>query len=155
NRLPLPRGEGGGEGERSSQFAKPEQLLATRLERVELDYRGFAYEGAAMGLGILDRVTPWRRNRVENFLRGAGEAHTYMVHVALGWVMARMPWGFAKKLRTLDPVLRWLVIDGYGFHEGFFHWPKYIDGAFRPSFSSIGGEGRREEAYAARVFDQG
>src|SRR5439155_21650914 len=110
-----------------------EPALAARLGEIDLDHRGFAYEGAAMGLGILDCVTPWRRNRVRNFLNGAGEPHSYMVHVGLGWVAARLPRFLCRHLLdhasrithhgALDPVLRWLVIDGYGFHEGFFHWP--------------------------------
>ena len=123
-----------------------EEVLVPRLEQIDLDYRGFAYEGAAMGLGILDRVTPWRRNRIRKFLNGAGDAHTYMVHVALGWVAARLPGSIEKVLEPFDPVLRWLVIDGYGFHEGFFHWPKYIAGGSAPA---------RLQGYARRVFDQG
>jgi hypothetical protein len=51
-----------------------------------------------------------------------------------------------KVLAPLDPLLRWLVLDGYGFHEGFFHWPKYLNG--QPIPKHITG-------YAARVFDQG
>src|SRR5262245_52132582 len=89
-----------------------EDVLVPRLEQIEPQFRGFAYEGAAMGLGILDRVTPWRRDRVQNFLKGAGRAHTYMVHVALGWVAARFPGDLDKTLEPLDPLLRWLVLDG-------------------------------------------
>lgn len=35
--------------------------LATRLNAAEADLRGFAFEGAAMGLALLDFLTPWRR----------------------------------------------------------------------------------------------
>jgi hypothetical protein len=121
-------------------------VLVPQLERLEPALRGFAYEGAAMGLGILDRVTPWRRDRVQTFLNGAGKPHAYMVHVALGWVAARMRRPLEKVLAPLDPLLRWLVLDGYGFHEGFFHWPKYLNGQAIPT-GIVG--------HAARVFDQG
>jgi hypothetical protein len=47
-----------------------------------------------------------------------------MLHVGAGWAYARLPWtrhrierAFAK---SDDPVLRWLAIDGYGFHQGYF-----------------------------------
>ena len=138
-----------------------EAILVKRLAQIDHDYCGFAYEGAAMGLGLLDRLTPWNRNRVENFLKGPGEPHTYMVHVALGWVVARLPRPLSNHLldqfsphhasrithqTPLDPLLRWLILDGYGFHEGFFHWPKYIEGAPAPA---------RLHGYARRVFDQG
>jgi hypothetical protein len=123
-----------------------EESLLLRLEGVDADFRGFAYEGAAMGLGLLDRLTPWRRDRVRHFLRGEGGAHTYMVHVALGWVVARLPGRIEPRLDPLDPLLRWLVLDGYGFHEGFFHWPKYIRDGACP---------RRVSGYGRRAFDQG
>jgi enediyne biosynthesis protein E3 len=61
----------------------PEQLAAP-LEQADPDLRGFTYEGAAMGLALLDWLTPWRRDRLATFLRGAGEAHAYMVHVGIG-----------------------------------------------------------------------
>ena len=34
--------------------------LAERLEGVPREMAGFAYEGAAMGLAVLDTVMPWR-----------------------------------------------------------------------------------------------
>jgi hypothetical protein len=46
----------------------------------------------------------------------------------------------------LDPLLVWLAYDGWGFHEGFFHWQKYLAGAPAP---------RQVSGYATRAFDQG
>jgi enediyne biosynthesis protein E3 len=43
-------------------------------------------------------------------------------------------------------LLRWLLVDGYGFHEGFFHHPRYLAGQLPPA---------RLRGYARRVFDQG
>jgi hypothetical protein len=37
-------------------------------------------------------------------------------------------------------------VDGWGFHEGFFHWPKYINGAPAP---------KKLSGYERRAFDQG
>ena len=122
------------------------EVIAARLDRIDSNFRGFAFEGAAMGLGLLDRLTPWRRDRVRNFLNGAGDAHAYMAHVGLGWVAARLPGRIKKQMEPLDPLLRWLVLDGYGFHVGFFHWPKYLHDGPRP---------KRVTGYAERVFDQG
>jgi len=120
--------------------------VAARLNSVALELRGFAYEGAAMGLALLDTLTPWRPNRVTQFLQGAGDAHAYMVHVGVGWVWARFPFGFRRSLRRLDPLLSWLAFDGWGFHEGFFHWRKYAAGHPPP---------RRLRGYERRAFDQG
>lgn len=120
--------------------------LKSKLTAVELERRGFAFEGAAMGLALLDFLTPWRRDRTGKFLRGAGDAHAYMIHVGVGWVWARAPFGFRRAQKKLDPLLGWLAFDGWGFHEGFFHWPKYIAGQPAP---------KKLSGYERRVFDQG
>ncbi len=99
-----------------------------------------------MGLGLLDHLTPWNRRRVPAFLSGAGQAHAYMVHVGVGWVLARVPGNVNRFIARLDPLLRWLAVDGYGFHEGFFHWQRYLGGQSPP---------RRVTGYARRAFDQG
>lgn len=120
--------------------------LFARLDTVALEWRGFAYEGAAMALALQDFLTPWNRWRVDSFLRGPGDAHAYMIHVGAGWALARLPGSVEKFMSRFDPLLRWLLLDGYGFHEAFFHFPKYLAGAGHP---------RRVQGYAARAFDQG
>jgi len=123
--------------------------LAARLDAVDAEFRGFAFEGAGMGLALLDFLTPWRAGQLRAFLAGAGEPHTYMVHVGIGWAIARLPWLRARldrPLARLDPLLRWLAADGYGFHEGYFHWRRSLKSQTRP---------RRLTGYAARAFDQG
>jgi enediyne biosynthesis protein E3 len=120
--------------------------LVSRLNTIENEYRGFAFEGAAMGLAILGFLTPWKNNRLHAFIQGPGDAHAYMVHVGVGWALARFPWQMKRTLAKMDPLLRWLAIDGYGFHEGYFHWRRYLKSVTLPSrFSGHGG----------RVFDQG
>jgi enediyne biosynthesis protein E3 len=120
--------------------------LTARLEATDPELRGFGYEGAAMGLALLDTLTPWRPRRVTRFLTGAGDAHAYMIHVGVGWVWARFPFGFRRFRRRLDPLLSWLAFDGWGFHEGFFHWRKYVGGQPPP---------RRLVGYERRAFIQG
>lgn len=107
---------------------------------------GFAFEGAAMAFALLDALTPWRRDRLNGFISGAGSAHVYMLHVGAGWAMARFTPGAWQRWAKLDPLLRWLAIDGLGFHEGYFHPDR-----------SIRGSGRRPalEGYRQRAFDQG
>ena len=122
------------------------EQLVPRLNAAPLGARGFAFEGAAMGLALLDRLTPWNRGRIAQFLNGAGGAHCYMVYVGLGWMLARMGGPIEPVLAKLDPLLGWLAVDGLGFHEGFFHWQNYRDGQPAP---------RRLQGYARRVFDLG
>ncbi|MBV8678797.1 MAG: DUF1702 family protein, partial [Planctomycetaceae bacterium] len=120
--------------------------LVLRLNAVEAEFRGFAFEGAAMGLALLDYLMPWRRDRLSAFLEGPGAAHVYMVHVGVGWVLGRLGLRVERLLARLDPLLRWLAIDGYGFHEGYFRWRRCVGGREVPA---------RLSGYARRAFDQG
>jgi enediyne biosynthesis protein E3 len=120
--------------------------LAHRLANVEAELRGFAFEGAAMGLALLDCFTPWRRDRWRTFTERHAEPHIYMMHVGLGWALARLRRSVTPHLEKLDPLLRWLVVDGYGFHEGYFNWRRYVEQRAIPT---------RLNGYERRVFDQG
>lgn len=124
---------------------RPEPL-AEKLEAVALEFRGFSYEGAAMGLAILDALTPWRRGRLTAFLRGPADAHVYIAVIGSGWALARLPFPIERLRVRFDPILDWLVFDGYGFHQGYFHWQRAIVGHEVP---------RRVSGYALRVFDHG
>lgn len=120
--------------------------LARRLENVEAEFRGFAYEGAAMGLALLDCFTPWRRDRWSTFTARLANPHIYMMHVGLGWALARLRRSVTPHLTRLDPLLGWLAVDGYGFHEGYFNWPRYVERQAIPP---------QLNGYERRAFDQG
>lgn len=120
--------------------------LVDRLGEPERAFQGFAHEGAAMALALLDALTPWRRDRFRNYLEGAGDPHVYMAHVGAGWAIARLPFGMQGILERCDPLLRWLAFDGYGFHQGYFHWPLSVVKQQVPW---------RVRGYARRAFDQG
>jgi len=101
-----------------------------------------------MALFLLDHLGLSRRT-FSSFLTGPGETHSYMLHVGAGWAIARLPWLRMRGpavLASLDPVLRWLAADGWGFHEGYFHWPAAIRKHAVP---------RSLNGYALRAFDQG
>jgi len=120
--------------------------LAARLEQLEPRFHGFAYEGAAMALTLFDLMFPWRRSRFETFISGPANRHIYMAYVGAGWAMARLCPLFERRRRKLDPLLSWLTVDGYGFHEGFFHPDRAYGAKKRPS---------RLKGYALKAFDQG
>jgi hypothetical protein len=119
---------------------KPESL-SEQLDTRPNELRGFAYSGAAMALALLDFLSPWK-SHLKQFVQGSH--HTYMVHIGAGWAWARLPCNVNKALAALDPLLGWLAVDGYGFHEGYFHWQK-----------TRGDVPHRLSGYARRVFDQG
>jgi hypothetical protein len=129
--------------------SQPEEL-AFELNHVEAIYRGFAFEGAAMALGLLDRITPWNRRRLAQFIESfSGDAHVYMLHIGAGWAIARIPWArrnFEQAISPFHRLYRWLAVDGYGFHEGFFHTNQSVKEQAKPP---------RLSDQAAQVFDQG
>jgi enediyne biosynthesis protein E3 len=108
--------------------------------------RGFVVEGAAMGLALLDIVTPWPRRSFIAFVAGAAEPYTYLAYVGAGWALARTSWRLAGRLGRLDPLLRWLMFDGFGFHAGYFLPRRVFDQHWRPGLP---------QGYAAQAFDQG
>jgi|GEM_PF-683581 len=121
------------------------EVLVPRLDAVDVELRGIAYEGAGMGLMLLDTLLPYRR-RLPAFLAGPGRPYRSLVAIGVGLVMPRVPVGHARFLARQDPMLRWLVMDGYGFYDGFFCWKRSVTGHRPP---------RRLHGYALRAYDQG
>jgi enediyne biosynthesis protein E3 len=140
------RGYGFAVQARSPRDAEPS------LEEMPMLLRGFAYEGAAMGLAMLDGLS-LRGGRVAEFLDGRAARHVYMAYVGVGWAMARLPRFRWPKLTAVDPLLSWLVLDGYGFHQAYFKTQRYVVNQYREqAFPWPGGVHRW---YANRVIDQG
>src|SRR5579864_6211980 len=121
------------------------EVIVPPLNSVEAELRGYAYEGAGIGLAALDCLLPWK-NRTRDFLDGPGSSYIYAVPLGAGMALARLRRKPERFLTRLDPVLGWLIIDGYGFHEGFFARRRYVEKKEVPTHLS---------AYACRVFDQG
>lgn len=126
---------------------------AGQLERIPANFKGFAYEGAAMAFAIRDGLPVGGRRHVADFVAGEGGRHVYMAYVGVGWAMARLPRMCWSALYDRDPLLRWLVLDGYGFHQAYFKTTRYVHQAYRhrdfpwPADDTTG--------YAPRVIDQG
>jgi hypothetical protein len=105
------------------------EVLASNLDPIDREFHGFAYEGAAMGLTLLDQLSLRNHERLLTFLNGVGSRHTYMIHVGVGWAIARVPWlrrNFDQAVGHLDPLLRWLAADGNGFSDFYFRFPYFL-----------------------------
>jgi hypothetical protein len=123
-----------------------------RLELMPEQFRGFAYEGAAMGLAVRDGLPFGDAGRFGRLLAGRGADHIYMAYVGLGWAMARLPRFRWPDSEALDPLLRWLVLDGYGFHQAYFRTDRYVHEQFQdPRFPWP----HPGDSYAHRAIDQG
>ncbi|MGW4941977.1 DUF1702 family protein [Actinoplanes sp. NPDC004185] len=122
------------------------------LDTVATRFRGFAYEGAAMGFAVRDAL-PFGGGLVRQLLEGAGDRHVYMAYVGVGWAMARLPRFRWASLHAPDPLLRWLVMDGYGFHQAYFRTQRYVHEHYRETdFPYPLGD---PHPYANRGIDQG
>ena len=100
-------------------------------------------------------MTPGTPRRMAEYLAGTGDRHIYMAYVGVGWAMARLPrflWRRAAAAAT-DPLLRWLVHDGYGFHQAYFRTDEYVRGQRAVTDFPWPPEG--PAPYAARAIDQG
>jgi hypothetical protein len=125
------------------------------IEQLPRQYRGFAYEGAGMGYGVRDGLPIGGNHHVTEFLNSRAESHVYMVYVGVGWAMARIPRFRWKVLdaQVPDPLLRFLVLDGYGFHQAYFKTEKYVHQHYREPNFPWPAEG--PAWYADRALDQG
>lgn len=47
------------------------ETVVTMLNTVTDEPRGFAFEGAAMALILLDALTPWKQGQLQAFLQGS------------------------------------------------------------------------------------
>jgi hypothetical protein len=67
--------------------------------------------------------------------------------------MARVPRFRWSKLHAPDPLLRWLVLDGYGFHQAYFHTRRYVDEQYREPRFPWPADG--PQWYVDHAIDQG
>jgi enediyne biosynthesis protein E3 len=123
------------------------------LETIPTRFRGFAYEGAAMGFAMRDGMPFGGSGHLAAFLGGRAGVHDYMAYIGLGWAMARLPRFRWPKSSAIDPFMRWLVLDGYGFHQAYFRTRQYVEEQYQDPRFSWPAEG--PQWYAQRAIDQG
>jgi SagB-type dehydrogenase family enzyme len=124
--------------------------IESSLEMVEPAFRGFAYEGCTMALAVRDGIRPAGRHWVRDLLASGGANHIYMAYIGVGWAMARLPRLRWRAIEPHDPLLRWLALDGYGFHQAYFRTQQYVWQQHRAPIP-----GWEPAGYANRAVDQG
>ncbi|MEH1028454.1 DUF1702 family protein [Micromonospora profundi] len=130
--------------------------LERRLELVEPEMRGFAYEGAAMALTVIDAMPGPRRHRARELFAGSGRPHTFLNYIGIGFAMARLPrplWkGVLPDLAdTPYYPMSWLAVDGYGFDRAYFETERWV--TRQELLPAYPWQGRAD--YFPRAVDQG
>jgi len=121
--------------------------LVPRLEAIDMNSRGFAYEGVGVALTVLDYLTPWRK-QFRDFVRVTEDQYLIPVYIGAGLALGRMNSRRTEQFvhEQEHPVFRWMVMDGFGFYKGFYTPQPWIERQKVPAHLG---------PYARRVFDQG
>uniref|UniRef100_UPI003F4953D8 DUF1702 family protein n=1 Tax=Nocardia suismassiliense TaxID=2077092 RepID=UPI003F4953D8 len=128
--------------------------LVRRLNMIDPELRGFAYEGAVMGLTIRD-VASGQRTR--ELLLGPGQRHIFLAYIGIGFALARLPrklWQRAMPDLSgsrYHPTMAWLAVDGYGFDRAYFDTQRWVDEQWIPPAYPWDGY----PDYFLRAVDQG
>lgn len=134
------------EASRETLLATSYTDLVTTLDAYPDEKQGFAYEGAGVALAALDTISP-TKNRVRFLAQNQGSRHTFGIYLGAGMCLARIRRNPEWLRRRLDdPLMSWLVLDGYGFYKGFFEYQRHVTDQ-RVSL--------RIHGYGLRVIDQG
>lgn len=96
------------------------------LHSFEEDFRGIAYEAASMGLALADLKAGEELRNWNNFFQTQGRGYGIQIHIGLGWALAQEQIDPAPFLPPLQPILRYRVLDGYGYYEGTFRKRKSV-----------------------------
>lgn len=123
--------------------------ITTELDHLDSELRGFAYEGVGMGLAQQDFMARRQNNpaeRLSSFTQGAGADYKNMVYVGLGLMLARLERPILSAVSGLTEEQSWLILDGYGYYQGMFHWRDSLDKQATPLSPT---------SYLQQVFDQG
>ena len=121
------------------------RTLFSELQAFDSAFRGFAYEGAGMGMAMIDYTTPGQRSRLQEFVDQAPN-YTSLAYIGAGFAIAVLNLDLKRTLAPMDPMQRWWAIDGCGFYNGIFRWEKTIERQWVP---------QKIKQYGQRAFDRG
>lgn len=119
--------------EKAKTFAEQEPdflIVITHLETHPSKFKSIAYEATAMVFALQD-IGDNNNNNLPKWtllLKKYGQNHAIQIHVGLGWALAQQHLDAIPFLNDLEPLLRWRVLDGYGYYDGFFRRRKVLQG---------------------------
>ena len=105
-------------------------MLPRILQDEPCQRRGFALEGAAMALVLMDEFSAAPRRLLGALLSGRSAGEHTLGAIGVGWASARLGRSSDWLPPGLHPRYRHAVADGYGFHQGFFHAHRFAGRGF-------------------------
>ncbi|MGZ4048774.1 MAG: DUF1702 family protein [Bacteroidia bacterium] len=101
-------------------------IIESYLENIEQEFRSVAYEAVSMVLALKDFHKENELNEWRAFAEGSGKDHAAQIHAGLGWTLAQEGKSALLFNDLLEPLMRYRVVDGYGYYDGFFRHRKTI-----------------------------
>lgn len=113
------------------------QVVFEQLNTTDAEFRSIAFEAAAMNAALKDLEQGSDLN-LWLHLATSVEAvpHLTQIHIGLGWALAQQQVDATPFLAQLNPIMRYRVLDGYGYYEGMFRRRKSIVNKQVPEFLS-------------------
>lgn len=104
--------------------------LSTLLNHLPSERLGFALEGAALAMVMLDELGD-SGEHLSHLLAGRSVVEQTLCAIGAGWASARLRRPLSWLPKGLDSKYRSAVTDGYGFHQGFFNSHHFNCGGFQ------------------------
>ncbi|MDJ0697857.1 MAG: DUF1702 family protein [Mastigocoleus sp. MO_167.B18] len=120
-------------------------ILISELQAFNDNLRGFAYEGAGMGLAMIDYTSFSKESKLQKFV-DENPNYKILAHIGAGLAIAALNRDIEKSLALMNPMQRSWVIDGYGFYNGIFKWKQSVQKQIVP---------KKVTGYARQAFDRG
>jgi enediyne biosynthesis protein E3 len=110
------------------------------------EFRSVAYESASMEIGMRELSDGKELNNWKLFYQRAANVHTFHMEIGLGWAFAKSEIPLDLYLKSLEPVMNWMIFDGIGYYHGLFKGRRTVKSQLLP-------EGFGEQELSG--FDQG
>ena len=114
----------------SEALKVPPDALPQLLQVMPFQGRGFAIEGMAMALTLMDELSPVPHSRLCVLFDGRSDEEQTLVAIGVGWASARLGKPLDWSPTALGSHYMSAVVDGYGFHQGFFHSERFTGRGF-------------------------
>ena len=122
----------------TKEFSEKEndlKIIINFLDKLPNRFQSIGYEAVAMVFALKDLEAGDELKFWSYYLEHYAYNHSVQVHIGLGWALAQKRQSPIKYLDNLDPMLRWRVVDGCGYYDGFFRRRKTLKGDFVLNFT--------------------